>query len=128
MTTDLPTASAFHASILQRIRDAVAAGRDLPEIHYDLIVAAAGVDVADLSPETQRTLRWLADWDQPTTAGLVELLTAARRSNDSETRDVDYEAGKKDAALARRGVPRLEPDYGTNTNGLARYRQGREDG
>lgn len=41
---------------------------------------------------------------------------------------VDYEAGKKDAALARRGVARLEPDYGTNTAGLARYRQGREDG
>jgi hypothetical protein len=45
--------------------------------HRRLIVAA-GVDPAKLSQRGGHVLYWLADWDEPTIEGLVEILGAVR--------------------------------------------------
>jgi hypothetical protein len=42
------------------------------------IVTAAGIDAADLSDHGRRILDWLADWDEPTVDGVVELVAATR--------------------------------------------------
>jgi hypothetical protein len=42
------------------------------------IVEAAGIDPSRLSEQGQRILNWLAEWDDWTTGGIVELLQAAR--------------------------------------------------
>lgn len=42
------------------------------------IVTAAGIDVDDLSEHGRRILNWLADWDQPTIEGVVELVATTR--------------------------------------------------
>lgn len=42
------------------------------------IVAAAGIDVDDLSPHGRRILDWLVDWDEPTIDGIVELVSTTR--------------------------------------------------
>src|SRR5438132_380717 len=42
------------------------------------LLDAAGVREASLSPSARRTLAWLAAWDEPTIAGLEDLLRAAR--------------------------------------------------
>jgi hypothetical protein len=42
------------------------------------IVTAAGIDVAALSDHGRRILDWLADWDQPPTEGVVELVATTR--------------------------------------------------
>jgi single-stranded DNA-specific DHH superfamily exonuclease len=42
------------------------------------IVTAAGIDVDDLSEHARRILDWLADWDQPTIGGVVELVATTR--------------------------------------------------
>ena len=44
------------------------------------LVTAGGFDPENLSEQAQRILRWLTDWDDPTIAGLVELLEATRRA------------------------------------------------
>jgi hypothetical protein len=52
------------------------------------ILTAAGVDVEDLSEDGRRILEWLADWDEPTTDGIVELVVATRASAVDEHRAV----------------------------------------
>jgi hypothetical protein len=42
------------------------------------IVTAAGIDVDDLSEHGRRIIDWLADWDEPTVEGVVELVAATR--------------------------------------------------
>jgi hypothetical protein len=42
------------------------------------IATAAGIDVDDLSEHGRRILDWLADWDEPTVEGVVELMAATR--------------------------------------------------
>jgi transposase len=42
------------------------------------IIEAAGIDPSKLSEQGQRILNWLAEWDDWTTGGIVELLQAAR--------------------------------------------------
>lgn len=48
------------------------------------LVAAAGIDPEALSPQARRILDWLADWDEPTTEGLVEILDAVRAAQPAE--------------------------------------------
>ncbi|HEV8674998.1 MAG TPA: hypothetical protein VGX21_13205 [Methylomirabilota bacterium] len=66
--------------LLDQIREAVDAGQDLGKVQYELVAAAVGVPPTELSDKAQRTLFWVTGFDQPTTAGLVELLNAARRA------------------------------------------------
>lgn len=40
------------------------------------LVAAAGIDPSALSLQARRVLAWLAEWDEPTTEGLVKILGA----------------------------------------------------
>jgi hypothetical protein len=42
------------------------------------IVTAAGIDVHNLSEHGRRVLGWLADWDEPTIEGVVELVATTR--------------------------------------------------
>lgn len=43
-----------------------------------LRVEAAGIDPQALTPQGRRILDWLAEWDEWTTDGLVEILGAVR--------------------------------------------------
>lgn len=47
-------------------------------LYYRRIVDTAGIDPNKLSDQGQRILRWLSEWDDWTTGGVVEILTAAR--------------------------------------------------
>ena len=48
------------------------------------LVAAAGIDPAALSPQARRVFDWLAEWDEPTTEGLVEVLGAVRAAQTTQ--------------------------------------------
>jgi hypothetical protein len=45
---------------------------------YRRLVEAAAIAPDALSPKGRRTLDWLAEWDEPTIEGLVEILGAVR--------------------------------------------------
>ena len=51
---------------------------DRQRTFHGRLLDAAGVREASLSPSARRTLAWLAAWDEPTIAGLEDLLRAAR--------------------------------------------------
>jgi hypothetical protein len=45
---------------------------------YQRLAAAIGGDLGALSPQAQRILVWLCEWDDATVAGLVEILETAK--------------------------------------------------
>ena len=60
---------------------------DRQRTFHGRLLDAAGVREASLSPSARRTLAWLAAWDEPTIAGLEDLLHAARGRVDRPHRE-----------------------------------------
>jgi regulator of protease activity HflC (stomatin/prohibitin superfamily) len=80
------------ASALRAVRDRAEAERLARRAFHRAegrrqIVTAAGIDVDDLSEHGRRILDWLADWDEPTVEGVVELVAATRAAAAGGTGD-----------------------------------------
>ena len=80
------------ASALRAVRDRADAERLARRAFHRAegrrqIVTAAGIDVDDLSEHGRRILDWLADWDEPTVEGVVELVAATRAAAAGGTGD-----------------------------------------
>jgi hypothetical protein len=63
------------------------------------LVAAAGIDPDALSLQARRVLAWLAEWDEPTAQGLVEILGTVRTA--AQVTEHRAELDHKVAALRR---------------------------
>jgi hypothetical protein len=63
------------------------------------LVAAAGIAPDALSLQARRVLDWLAEWDEPTTDGLVEILGTVRTA--AQVTEHRAEIDHKVAALRR---------------------------
>jgi hypothetical protein len=76
---DHPTAAEAHARLNALLEAERRAARKPQEAAYRRrIIEAAAIDPADLTVQARRVLDWLAEWDEPTTVSLVEILSAVR--------------------------------------------------
>jgi hypothetical protein len=115
--TPAPSAPSPRASLNARLeaeRHTTLAAREAE--YRRQIVEAAGIDPTTLSEQGQRILRWLGQWDDWTTGGIVELLQAARTAAQiaihADTVDRKRAAFRESVARTDAAIARYDEQWG----------------
>jgi hypothetical protein len=70
------------------------------------IVAAAGIDVHNLSEHGRRVPGWLADWDEPTIEIAVELVATTRARAAGAAAEIGHDSGRNRTRRQQRSCGR----------------------